>query len=199
MPPLPRLLAFSDLLSRYQRVHRSMFAGGEDRQENDAEHSYKVAMLAWYLIDAERLALDKAKVLTYALAHDLVEVHAGDTFAFDQDAARLNSKPEREAAAQERLRREHAEFAGLHAAISAYNARADAESRFVYALDKLEPMLAIFGDGGRSWRHHGLTLDAIVAYKESKVALDPTVRRCFEDLLAVVQENRAHLFGDAAK
>jgi putative hydrolase of HD superfamily len=74
---------------------------GKYIQENDTEHSYNLAMTAWYLA-AYFPELDKNKLIRYALVHDLVEIHAGDTFAFG-DAKHIASKSEREAAALNQL------------------------------------------------------------------------------------------------
>jgi hypothetical protein len=76
-----------------------------------------------------------------------------------------------------------------------YEARVDAESRFIYALDKLEPMLNNYLDGGRTWQRDGVTLDMIVGKKTQKVASDDTVRELFETLLVRLREQEGVLFG----
>lgn len=130
-----RALAFTSLLEQFQKVIRKAYVPGEDRGENDVEHSYKLAMIAWYLVEAYKLPLDTNKIVKYALTHDFVEVHAGDTVVWDTEA--VKTKHAREAAAQKQLAQDWKEFPELHALIDAYENRVDEEARFVYALDKL--------------------------------------------------------------
>ncbi|MFZ1627177.1 MAG: HD domain-containing protein [Candidatus Moraniibacteriota bacterium] len=138
---LSSLLSFAEFINKLQAVERVIRVKGGARWENDVEHSYSLAMLAWYIVDSEQLPLDRDKVFRYALAHDLVEVHAGDTYLYTEDQALLASKPERERLAAERLAADFPEVPLVHEALRAYVARDDAESRFVYALDKIEPIL----------------------------------------------------------
>lgn len=195
MVGLPQLQRFYRMLTEYRRVVRELYVVGEERMENDVEHSYALAMLAWYVAATLKPPLSQDKLMRYALVHDLVEVYAGDVFAFTTDTAALDAKADREHAAAARLRAEFAEFPELHEAIAAYEARADDESRFIYALDKLEPMLAVEADGGRIWRKHGLTLERLLAHKRERMAGHPQLLAYLEQLAAQVQERHAHYFG----
>jgi len=192
---LEKLLSFSKLLGELQAVERVIHVKGVDRWENDVEHSYSLAMLAWYIVDSEKLALDRDKVFRYALAHDLVEVYAGDTYLFSADKALLASKPERERLAADRLLAEFPEVPAMHAAIRGYVTKEDAESRFVYALDKIEPMLKIYLDRGRIWSEKGVTLEMIYENKKDKVALSPEIKLYFDELMALLRKEEKQLFG----
>ncbi len=130
-----RALQFTSLLEQFQKVVRKAYVPGENRGENDVEHSYKLAMMAWYLVEAYKLPLDTNKIVKYALVHDFVEVHAGDTVVWDTEA--VKTKHAREAAAQEQLRKDWQDFPGLSYHIDSYENKVDDEARFVYALDKL--------------------------------------------------------------
>lgn len=198
MPTLAELQRFYAMLTAYRRVIREIYSIGEERLENDVEHSYTLAMLAWYVASSLKLPLDHDKVMRYALVHDLVEVYAGDVFAYTKDAKAKAEKTGREHAAAERLRREFAEFPDLHDAIAAYERREDPESRFIYALDKLEPMLTTVADGGRIWRKHGLTLEELIAQKRSKMAGHAELLAYLEELAAHVESRHQDYFGKAA-
>lgn len=145
---LEKLLGFARMLNQLQAVERVIRVKDADRWENDMEHSYHLAMLAWYIIDSQKLSLDREKVFRYALAHDLVEVYAGDTYLFSPDQALLDSKLERERIAAKRLVKEFPEVPEMHEAILRYVMKDDPESRFVYALDKIEPIVKLYLDGG---------------------------------------------------
>lgn len=198
MAGLPELQRFYAMLTAYRRVIREIFIIGEERLENDVEHSYSLAMLAWYTVSTLKLPLDQDKVLRYALIHDLVEVYAGDVFAYTKDAKARAEKSASEHAAAERLRREFSEFPDLHDAIAAYERREDPESRFIYALDKLEPMLATTADGGRIWKKHGLAFEEVLALKRSKMAGQPELLAYLEELAAHVESRHQDFFGEVA-
>ncbi|MEK7073112.1 MAG: HD domain-containing protein [Patescibacteria group bacterium] len=197
MPTIVELQRFYAMLVAYRRVVREIYTIGEERMENDVEHSYTLVMLAWYVASTLKLSLDQDKVMRYALVHDLVEVYAGDVFAFTKDAKAKSEKAEREHAAAERLRGEFPEFFDLHATIAAYERREDPESRFIYALDKLEPMLTTVADGGRIWRKHGLTLEELIAQKCSRMAGQTELLAYLEELAAQVASRHHDFFGKA--
>ncbi len=195
MKSLESLLSFTKIITELQTVERVIRVRNSERWENDVEHSYSLAMLAWYILDTEKLSLDRDRVFRYALAHDLVEIYAGDTYLYSEDKELLASKPERERLAAERLRAEFPEVPEMHAAISGYVTKEDAESRFVYALDKIEPILKIYLDGGETWQKKGVTLDMLYASKKDKVALSPEIQPYFDELMALLRKEEKELFG----
>jgi putative hydrolases of HD superfamily len=191
---LEKLLGFARILNELQRVERVIRVKDQDRWENDMEHSYSLAMLAWYIIDVEKLPLDREKVFCYALAHDLVEVYAGDTYLFSKDQTLLNSKVDRERLAAERLVQEFPEVPEMHAAIHGYVAKEDPESRFVYALDKIEPLIKLYLDGGRTWKEKNVTLEMLYESKKDKVALSPEIKEYFDEFMLLLQKEEDQLF-----
>lgn len=192
---LEKLLGFAKMLNLLQAVERVIRVKDSDRWENDMEHSYHLAMLAWYIIDTQKLSLDREKVFCYALAHDLVEVYAGDTYLFSKDKELLTSKPERERLAAERLVTEFPEVPEMHAAIRHYVSKDDAESRFVYALDKIEPLIKLYLDGGRTWKEKGVTLEMAYESKKDKVALSPEIKEYFDEFMELLRKEEKQLFG----
>ncbi len=156
-------------------------------------------MLAWYIVDSRKLPLDRDKVFCYALAHDLVEIYAGDTYLYSQDQGLLDSKIEREYAAALRLAEEFPEVPEMHAAIRGYVTKEDKESRFVYALDKIEPILKIYLDGGRTWKEKGVTLEMAYESKKDKVVLSPEISEYFEELMLILRQEEGWLFPEKKK
>jgi len=194
MLDLSKILDFVHLLDKFRKVERMLYVQGEDRHENDVEHSYNLAMLAWYITESHDLDLDKDKVLKYALVHDFVEVYAGDTYIYSTNKDELNSKVDREKKAAERLQKELPEFKGLHKLISIYEKKGDKESRFIYALDKIQPVLNIYTDGGRIWKEKEITIEMLVEHKKDKVALSPEIASCFEELITLLKKEEKQLF-----
>jgi putative hydrolases of HD superfamily len=182
------LTPFFELLCEYQRVERLVYVPqGGGRKENNVEHSYLLAMLAWYIIEKDKLVLDIDRVLRYALVHDLVEVYAGDTSLFDAQA-RVGKK-EREQEAQRKLAEKFTDFSALHETIERYEAQEDAESRFIKALDKLQPMFASYLEGGTTWKEQGVTLSRIIELKRECMDKAPEIKPYFDSF---VEHLRTH-------
>ena len=94
---LESLIDFINFTHEFREVIRYGGTRLGKKVENDAEHSYQLAMVTWFLIDQDKLKLNKELCFMYALAHDLVEIYAGDTFAFDKKHNLSKQKREREA------------------------------------------------------------------------------------------------------
>lgn len=166
MTPEQRLeaqLRFILELDRLKGVLRQSWLLDGTRRENSAEHSWHVAMMALVLAEHANAPVDPARVATMLLLHDMVEIDAGDTFAYD--AAAHADKAEREAAAAGRL------FgllpadtaAGLRGLWEEFEAAQSMDARFAHALDRLMPMLHNVHTAGRAWQAHGVTADRVLA------------------------------------
>jgi putative hydrolase of HD superfamily len=194
MPEKTNLESLSDIIAlthRFQQIRRMIYAKGEDRFENDVEHSFQLAFLGWYLIEKEKLGLDTKKVLLYAMCHDIVEVYAGDV-SFDRSPEGEKKKQELEAQALEQIKNDYADFPALANTIEVYEARKDEESKFVYALDKLLPVINIKLDNGRSEHFHNISLKQVES-KQHKFAEDPTVHKYYILAIEFLRQN-PHLF-----
>jgi putative hydrolases of HD superfamily len=194
MQAFQNIIKFIELMHQFQKVKRRVLIIGTDAQENDIEHSYQLGMAAWYVVVSQKLHLDPDKVLKYGLVHDLVEVYAGDTYAYDTDQTVLDSKVSREAEAATQLQREFPDFPDLHEYIDGYKHLADAEARLVYALDKLLPMINGYLDGGRGWKKEGVTLEMIKNLKADKIALSPEMKVYFDHLIVTLEKKESELF-----
>jgi 5'-deoxynucleotidase YfbR-like HD superfamily hydrolase len=153
-----------DALKRVDR--RTRIVGGS-RLENTAEHSWHLALFALVLAEHSDEPVDLGRVLAMAVVHDLVEVDAGDTFAYD--AAGEAHKPERERLAADRLfgLLPPEQGAQLRALWEEYERGDTPEARFAMAVDRLQPMLLNHADGGRTWREHGISADRVLARNAS--------------------------------
>lgn len=181
-PDIQRLLELQKLLQSFneidRRVHRRQ--GDEMRPENDTEHSYNLAMTAWYLAP-HFPELDQDLLIRYALVHDLVEIHAGDTYIYGSHKE-LSTKVDREKQAAERLLKDWADFPEMHELIEKYETKANAEARFVYALDKIMPIMLIYNHEGYTWKKEGITTQQLHANKLDKVAISPEILGYYEQL-----------------
>jgi putative hydrolase of HD superfamily len=187
---LDRMIQFSQLMLKFQDVIRAFYLP-RGAKENDVEHSYHLAMMAWYLNSAGELGYDTDLVIKYALLHDLVEAYVGDVHAFDAEGRR--GKEERESAAVLRFEAEFPEARDMTPIMAGYMARADKESQFVFALDKLMPMIMIYLDNGRTWREDGFGFEQIHRVQSDKIALSAPVNALYQQLRHIF-EQRPELF-----
>lgn len=184
MLTIKHIIKFVKLTNKFQQVKRAILVKDEDRHENDLEHSYQLAMLAWYMADANNLKLNRKKLFMYSLAHDLVEVYAGDTNFYKQNKSQ---KAKLEHKAIKRLQREFPEFSDLHKTIAGYELKKDKESKFVYALDKVVPILNIYLDKGRTWKVDNVTLEMLIKFKTEPVAKSPEIQKYFNQLTKLLK------------
>jgi putative hydrolases of HD superfamily len=160
---LARQIAFLLEADKLKTVLRRTPLVDRSRLENSAEHSWHLALAALTLDEYTGGPLDRARVLELLTVHDLVEIDAGDTFAYDPTA--VLTKAERERAAADRLfgllPPDLAErLRGLWEEFEALETR---ESRFANALDRLQALVQNMGSGGGSWIQYGVTRSQVLA------------------------------------
>lgn len=192
-PNIERVIELHRLLLDFRNIERVVHLKKDTNhvQENDVEHSYFLAMAAWFLADYFP-ELDRDLLIRFALAHDLVEVHAGDTYIF-ADEKTMASKHKRETAALQKLQKDWPDFLGLTSTIEDYESKASPESHFIYALDKIMPIIAIFISEGHTWQNEELTLKALHQNKLPKVSSSPEVNHYYDQLYELLKKN-THLF-----
>ena len=115
-------------------------------------------MIAWYIATIENSGLNTEKILKYALIHDLPEVYAGDTPLYTSDDSYLKSKKEREINSILKIQTKFSDFLDMHMYIKKYEKLDDEESKLVYTLDKILPLMSIFLDKGHAWKTHRICL-----------------------------------------
>lgn len=165
MPTLERIAALQQLIANFGSVERALDLPGTKRRENDNDHSFGLALTCWYLQPKIAPNLDLLEIFKYALTHDLVELHAGDTFAFDK--AGIESKADREKASVKQLRSDWNDFPDLSQYSEDYMNRISEEAKFVKAVDKLLPPIMIELSGKSEWKRLGITLEAEKENKQS--------------------------------
>ena len=158
MERLEQQIAFVRELDKLKRVRRQTWLTDKSRQENAAEHSWHIAVMALVLSEyAPGDDLDMGRVMQMLLIHDIVEIDAGDTFCYDQAAVALQT--DREKAAAERLfgllpPDQTERFRGLWAE---FESGRTPEALLAHSLDRLQPILNNFHTDGKSWRANGVT------------------------------------------
>lgn len=155
-PPLMPQLAFLMEADRLKEILRQTSLASGARRENSAEHSWHLALMASVLTRYAAEPVDLLRVLRMLLIHDVIEIDAGDTFAFDAGANA--TKAAREERAADRIfgllpPGQDTEFRALW---DEFEAGTTPESRYANAMDRLQPLLLNAKNGGGSWRTHGI-------------------------------------------
>jgi putative hydrolase of HD superfamily len=156
-------LAFLVEADRLKTVLRRSPLAAVGRLENDAEHSWHLALMAMVLAEHADEQVDIGHVMKLVIVHDLVEIYAGDTFLYDD--AMAASQRERESAAAGRLfgMLPDRQGAWMRELWEEFEARQTAEARFAKAMDRLEPMLLNWMARGGTWQATGVTAPDIRA------------------------------------
>ncbi|MFZ4851221.1 MAG: HD domain-containing protein [Caldilinea sp.] len=154
-------MAFLLETEKLKQILRRTTPVGSDRRENSAEHSWQLAVMALLLAEYANSPLDRAHTIELLLVHDLVEIDAGDTFAYDLHANQ--DKAEREEAAANRLfgLLPPDQNSRLRTLWEEFEAGQSPEARFAVALDRLMPALQNYANDGGTWRTPGVDLAAI--------------------------------------
>ena len=187
-----QLLDFVKFTEEFRSVARYEGSKLGKKSETDSEHSYQMAMVAWFLIDQDNLKLNKELCLMYALAHDLVEIYAEDTFVFDQK--KKLSKQQREKDALVKIKKRFSKFKNLIKIIKNYEEKKDKESNFIYILDKLLPPIQIYLENGKMWHKKKVSFVKQVAYKSKIISTSPYFNEYWQELVKKLTKNRQKLF-----
>ncbi|PTX91286.1 phosphohydrolase [Opitutus sp. ER46] len=156
---------------KLKEIFRQTLVTKSRRAENDAEHSWHLCLCVIVLAEhANTPNLDVLRVLKMVILHDLVEIDAGDTFAYD--TAGMANQHEREAVAASRIfgllpPDQARQFRALW---DEFEERATPESRFAAAVDRFQPMLLNVRTQGGAWQKHGITHDRVVARNQHVAA-----------------------------
>ena len=162
-------LAFILEADKEKNILRQTHITGYARRENDAEHAWHMAMMIYLLKEYSNEEFDVAKAMMMALIHDIVEIDAGDTYAYD--TAALETQKEREERAAERIygllpddQRDE-----LRALFDEFEAGETPEARFAKTMDNFQPLLLNDSNGGADWREHKVIKSKVVGRQKRNI------------------------------
>lgn len=154
---LEQQLAFALEIDKEKNIFRQTHLSEHGRNENDAEHAWHMSVMAYLLKEYANEKVDIGRVMIMCLIHDVVEIDAGDTYAYDPEG--LKTQKEREDAAKERIfsllppdQKEE-----LIALFDEFEENQTAEAKFAHAMDNLQPLILNNSNGGGDWKEHGVT------------------------------------------
>ena len=183
---LEEQLAFALEIDKEKNIFRQTHLSGHGRNENDAEHAWHMAIMAYLLREYSNEPVDIAKVMLMCLIHDIVEIDAGDTYAYDEE--KLKTQKTREDAAKERIfsllpEDQKEELINLFDEFEEYST---AESRFAHAMDNLQPLILNNSNEGGDWREHGVSAGTVYG-RQTKTRLGS--EKLFEVTDYIIKEN----------
>ena len=183
---IKKQMEFSLEIDKVKNILRQTHLSGYGRRENDAEHSWHMAIMAYLLKEYANEDVDIAKVMLMCLIHDIVEIDAGDTYAYDEE--NLKTQKEREDAAKERIfsilpKEQKEELVALFDEFEAYETP---ESKFAHAMDNLQPLMLNNSNGGSDWQEHQVSAEQVYK-RQSKTKLGS--EKLFEVTDQMIQEN----------
>ena len=159
---LDRIFRFLLEIDKAKSVFRQTPVSDASRKENDAEHSWHLAIMALLLGDYANEKVNVSRVMEMVLIHDLVEIYAGDTYAYDEIGK--TTQREREVNAADRLYallpEKHRER--LRSLWDEFEEEATPEAKFAHALDHVQPTMLNHATNGVSWKEHGVCMSQVL-------------------------------------
>ncbi|MBE6108247.1 MAG: HD domain-containing protein [Erysipelotrichaceae bacterium] len=183
---IKKQLEFALEIDKEKNIFRQTHLSGHGRRENDAEHAWHMAIMAYLLKEYANEKVDIAKVIMMCLIHDIVEIEAGDTYAYDVEA--LSSQKEREDAAKEKIfgmlpEDQKQEMIALFDEFEAYETM---EAKYAHAMDNLQPLILNHSNDGGDWKEHGVSKEQVFG-RQSKTRLGS--KQLFEVTVELLNQN----------
>lgn len=149
-------------IDKMKNLYRQTYVLNDDRKENDAEHSWHLAIMAFMLSEYSNHTIDVLKVMKMVLIHDIVEIDAGDTYCYDENGN--TTKAEREETAAQRIfgllpEDQRDEYYMLWREFEDSKSN---EARFAAVLDRLQPLMLNYTKKGISWKEHGIYKEQVI-------------------------------------
>ncbi|MFP4482106.1 MAG: HD domain-containing protein [Thermovirgaceae bacterium] len=188
---IARIIDFLFLVDRVKTIERAGYVGETGRHENDAEHMWHTALWAMLLQGEVDMSVDLGHVLCLILVHDLVEIYAGDTYAYDTKG--VSTQEHREKMAAEKLFSRLPEDLGtwLHELWGEFEAAETPDARFAKSLDHLQGFSQNCISGGRSWKENGIGKERTFSRTDLPRRTDPVLAEIVSGLYLIADTSGA--------
>jgi putative hydrolase of HD superfamily len=177
---LQKQLSFILELDKEKNILRQTHLSNHGRREDDAEHAWHMAVMAYLLQEYSNEPVDIAHVMIMCLLHDVVEIDAGDTYAYDDQGKK--TQHEREEKAAERIYGilPEDQKIQLRALFEEFEENKTPEAKFAHAMDNLQPLLLNDSNGGGDWKEHHVSYNTVMQRqgrtKEGSTALFEVIK-----------------------
>ena len=185
---LKEQLDFVIEIDKMKEILRQTYLADGSRREGDAEHCWHLALMAILLKEYANEEVDLARVVPMVLAHDLVEIDAGDTYAYDEEGAKTQKERENKAAARIFGLLPEDQGSWLKGLWEDFEAQESAEAKFAHVLDNCQPLFLNHASGGISWKEHQVRKSQI--YKRNQRTAEGS-ERIWAYMKELIEENIA--------
>lgn len=167
---IEKQFAFCREIDKEKFIERQTYLSGAKRKENDAEHAWHMAIMTLLLSEYANEKIDVLKTISMLLIHDLVEIDAGDTFAYDEHAK--ESQRERELAAADRIFHLLPKDQGdkLRSLWDEFEEGITPEAEFAHTMDNIQPTMLNAATDGQAWKERGIHLTQILQRNSNTAA-----------------------------
>lgn len=183
---IKKQIDFSLEIDKEKNIFRQTHLTDHGRNENDAEHAWHMAVMSYLFREYANEDVDISKVMLMCLIHDIVEIDAGDTYAYDDEA--IKSQKEREEKAKQRIfsilpddQKEE-----LMSLFEEFEENVSPEARYAHAMDNLQPLILNNSNDGADWKEHGIKADRVYE-RQSKTRLGS--EKLYEITDRIIREN----------
>ena len=183
---LKKQLDFALEIDKEKNIFRQTHLSGHGRNENDAEHAWHMAIMAYLLREYSNEPVDIGKVMLMCLIHDIVEIDAGDTYAYDEENKKTQAA--REEAAKKRIfgMLPEDQATELMALFEEFEAYETPEAKFARAMDNLQPLILNNSNGGEDWKNHKVTATQVYG-RQGKTVLGS--KKLFEVVDSIIKDH----------
>ena len=193
---LEKQMAFIREIDKEKQIFRQSYVTDGTRKENDAEHAWHMAIMTFLLSEYANEEIDVLKTIRMILIHDIVEIDAGDTYAYD-DSAKATQR-EREERAADRLfgMLPEDQAQELRALWEEFEAAETKEARFARTMDNVQPLLLNDATGGKAWEEHDVPLSKIMKRNERTARGSEALWEYSRDVLIKKNVEEGHIIPD---
>lgn len=167
---LERQIEFCREIDKEKLIGRQTYLADGSRKENDAEHAWHMAIMTVLLSEYANEKIDVLRTVTMLLIHDIVEIDAGDTYAYDEEGKKTQRQREEKAADRLFSLLPEDQAASFRELWEEFEACTTAEARFARTMDNIQPAMLNDASGGKSWAEHGTLLSQILRRNEKTAA-----------------------------
>ena len=166
MEELDRIFDFILEIDKEKFIGRQNYLTDGERKENDAEHAWHMAIMTLLLSGYANEKIDVLKTVSMLLIHDLVEIDAGDTYAYDETGKATTAERELKCADRifSMLPDEHGKY--LRSLWEEFEAQETPEAKFAFTMDHKQPLMLNSATDGRSWKEHGIKAEQVMKRNE---------------------------------
>ncbi len=159
---LKKQIEFITEIDKLKNIYRQTYVLGEDRKENDSEHSWHIAILAFLLAEYSNEPIDILKTIKLVLIHDIVEIDAGDTYYYDDDG--YKTKEIREEKASQRIfgLLPDDQRSEMYELWREFEDRKTPESKFANVIDHVQPIILNYSKQGIAWKEHNISKNQVL-------------------------------------